>query len=279
MGALAAVYDRLGFTLTPPAQHPFGTGNQLAQLDGNFIELLAVTRPQDIPAALAGHFSFGGYNQDYLKAGDGFSMIALKSHGWQADRAHFEAEGLDLSAPFEFSRLARQPDGTEVTVGFKLTFATHPALPRAVFFTCDHQHEPQHFYKPQFQTHANSAVGIAEVMMVCDDSQTLQPYFEALIGRDAVTALDDGLAVQAGQAMISLTSRSELSERFLGASIGSAGEPRFIGYGVAVRDINVAETAISKGGFAYQRRGNSLWLCSADTSNVIIEFTQTQGSE
>ena len=27
-------YERIGFTLTPRAQHPFGTGNRLAQLQG-----------------------------------------------------------------------------------------------------------------------------------------------------------------------------------------------------------------------------------------------------
>ena len=35
-------YGALGFTLTPPAHHPFGTGNSLVQLDRCFLELLVV---------------------------------------------------------------------------------------------------------------------------------------------------------------------------------------------------------------------------------------------
>ena len=31
-------YQRLGFTLTPRAQHPWGTANHLAQLNGCFLE-------------------------------------------------------------------------------------------------------------------------------------------------------------------------------------------------------------------------------------------------
>ena len=35
--AARAIYRRLGFTLTPPARHPWGTGNSLVQLQGNFL--------------------------------------------------------------------------------------------------------------------------------------------------------------------------------------------------------------------------------------------------
>jgi hypothetical protein len=43
-------YTRLGFTLTPPAQHPWGTANRLVQLQGNFLELLAIADPKKIPS-------------------------------------------------------------------------------------------------------------------------------------------------------------------------------------------------------------------------------------
>ncbi|MBO6820247.1 VOC family protein, partial [Thalassospira sp.] len=34
LDAAIAVYTQLGFTVTPRAVHPFGTGNALIQLDG-----------------------------------------------------------------------------------------------------------------------------------------------------------------------------------------------------------------------------------------------------
>jgi len=272
--ALAANYEHLGFTLTPQAQHPFGTGNQLAQLDGDFIELLSVTQPEDVPAATAEQFSFGAYNQAFVAEGEGFSMLALKSEGWEADRAHFEANGLNVWAPFEFSRLAGQPDGSEVTVGFKLTIANLPELPKAVFFTCDHQHEPKYFYKPQFQNHANRATGLAEVMMIADQPQQLTPAFKGLIGAASVHQYDDSLSIEAGRSVITVTGRSGLSERFLGADIGQVSGTRFVGYGVHVSDIEAAEEVMKTRQFTYQRRGKSLWLCGPETSNVIIEFSE-----
>ncbi len=238
LGAMARSYQNLGFTLTPKAHHPFGTDNQLAQLQNDFIELLSVERLQDITPGTDGRFSFGGYNQDYLQTGDGFSMIALKSDGWEADRATFEGAGLKLFEPFEFSRKAGQPDGTEVTVGFKLTVASTPEIPNAVFFTCDHQHEPQYFYKPRFQSHANTAQHISEVMMIADEPASHLALMKGLFGEGSVSANDGALMVEAGRSVISVTTRSELSERFLGAGIGNKPGARFVGYGVAVGDID-----------------------------------------
>lgn len=278
LDALASRYQGLGFTLTPRAQHPFGTGNQLAQMQGDFIELLSVTQPQDITEPEPGAFSFGAYNRDYLKQSDGFSMIALKSHGWQQDREHFKAHGLDVSAPFEFSRLAGQPDGTEVTVGFKLTIATHPEMPWAVFFTCDHQHEAQYFYKPQFQSHANTATGISEVMMVADQPAKYASYFEALLGEGSVSQHGESLSVQAGGSVISVGTRKDLFERFPGAGLPTGSDARFVGYGISVDDISRAEACVLASGLGYEVRGPSLWLSGSETSNIIIEFTQASAA-
>ena len=275
LDALASVYERLGFTLTPRAQHPFGTGNQLAQMDGSFLELLSVTQPLDIAEATPGVFSFGAYNRDFLSRGEGVSMIALKSKGWQADRAHFQSEGLDVYEPFEFSRLAGQPDGSEVTVGFKLTFATHPGMPWAVFFTCDHQHESQYFYKPQFQNHANTATAIGEVIMVAEDPGIYAAYFESLIGVGSATRHGESLSVQAGDTMISVIKRSDLFERYPGARLVGEGETRFAGFGVNVKNIEAVEKTVIASGFKYYKRGKSLWLSTPETSDVIVEFIET----
>ena len=44
----SAFYRTLGFTTTPRAVHPFGTGNALVQLQGNFIELVGIEFDLDI---------------------------------------------------------------------------------------------------------------------------------------------------------------------------------------------------------------------------------------
>ena len=274
LSTMAGIYEKLGFTLTPQAHHPFGTSNHLAQLGSSFIELLSITKPENISQSKSGLFSFGGYNLMFLSRGDGFSMVALKSNGWEADREHFISCGLDIYDPFEFHRLAEQPDGSEITVGFKLTFATHPEMPWAIFFTCDHQHEPKYFYKQQFQSHANSAIGIAEVMMVARNPGLYKSYFESLIGEKSVTEHDSGLSVDAGSSVINIFRHSDLYERFLGAPNVSDGETQMIGYGIHVQDINVTEKIMQANGLNFQKRGKSIWLSGPETANVILEFSE-----
>src|SRR4051812_44261548 len=70
-------YHRLGFTLTPHAVHPWGTGNSLVQLRGHYLELLGIDAPARIPRLSAEQFSFGGFNADFLSRREGFSMLAL----------------------------------------------------------------------------------------------------------------------------------------------------------------------------------------------------------
>ncbi len=52
--AARSAYAALGFTTTPPALHPWGTGNSLVQLDRSFFEILSVEAPEKIVAASAG---------------------------------------------------------------------------------------------------------------------------------------------------------------------------------------------------------------------------------
>lgn len=180
LGQAAAFYESLGFTLTPDAEHPFGTGNRLVQLRGGFLELLAVTRPELVSEAGPGTFSFGAYNRDFLTGCEGMSMIALESRGAAKDRAEFMAAGLEPAAPFSFSRMARQPDGKDVEIGFDLTFVPRPEAPEAMVFTCAHRHAPEQFYKPAYQAHANTAGRIDAVTIESGDVDATRAFLDAL---------------------------------------------------------------------------------------------------
>lgn len=217
LDAAAATYEAMGFTLTPRAQHAWGTANRLIQFpDKSFIEVLEIERPELIPEhgmkETPPRFSFGAYTRDFLADGEGLSMLVLSGDDSRADAARFAEAGLGGYAPFDFERQARQPDGSEVTVAFSLAFATSQEMPRAAGFTC-HNRFPQNFWKPQYQQHANGAEGLAEVVMVSAEPGEQRPFFESFTGVEA-TAEENGLAFALGPHRLSVMTPQSYAARF-----------------------------------------------------------------
>lgn len=182
-------YEALGFTLTPRATHPFGTGNRLTQFAGSFLEVLTVVDPDKITEADDTCFSFGAFNRDFLAAGEGFSMLVLSSDDADADRARFAAAGLKTYERFDFERTAVQPDGTPRTVAFRLAFTSHDDLPHCGFFTCQNRF-PDNFWKPAFQSHANTARDIAEIALVVGAPARVEPFMSAYANAPATGPAD-----------------------------------------------------------------------------------------
>jgi glyoxalase-like protein len=179
LDAISAAYERLGFTLAPRGQHPFGTGNVVIQLHGNYIELLSVTRPQDVPEHSEERFSFAAFNRDYLARHEGFSMTAFGTPDAVADRNAWSAEGLKTYEPVEFSRMAKLPSGEETRIGFVIAFARSPAAPWLGLFTCQH-FRPDYYEQPQYQAHANTALTVSDVWISGDGALETVDYVAKL---------------------------------------------------------------------------------------------------
>ncbi len=227
----ARQYDSMGFTLTPRAEHPWGTANRLVQFEGrNFLELLEIDRPQLLSehdaAAQPPAFSFGAFNRDFLKTGlEGFAMLVLAGSDSRADVARFKAAGLDTYRPFDFERQATLPDGRKVTVAFSLAIASDAACPRAACFTC-HNQFPENFWKPQFQSHANGAVGVREAVLVAEHPAEHQGFVTGFTGSAAV-AVDGGIATACGPHALSVLTPKAFATRFDGAAVDLSQGPRF----------------------------------------------------
>jgi len=184
--AMRSHYARLGFTVMPCGQHPFGTGNSVIQLHGTFLELLAVTIPQDIPEHRAGHFSFAAFNRDYLARHQGFSMLVLDTPDARADIEAWRAAGLQTYEPFDFSRTAKMADGRETTVSFSLAFVSHPAAPWLGLFACQH-YAPEYFAQPRYLQHANGATAVQDVWIVGETAPDLAGFIHTVTGAKPIS--------------------------------------------------------------------------------------------
>jgi catechol 2,3-dioxygenase-like lactoylglutathione lyase family enzyme len=275
--AARRVYGRLGFTTTPPAVHPFGTGNSLVQLQGSFLELLSVVAPDEIPPMAPGRFSFGAFNREFLARREGMSMLVFQSDDARRDQREFADKGLETYAPFDFSRRATLPDGSAVTVGFSLAFVTDARMPEAAFFVCQ-QHAPEVFWKPDYQRHANGALAVREVIMVAEKPAAFAELFQKLQGETSVVAAEGALRVETALGRVTLLDPPGFAARFPDMPLPRAPDtPHFAGYRVAVADLARAESRLGSSGVVYRRRGASLRVAPADAFGVLLEFTAEKG--
>lgn len=250
----ARAYEKLGFTLTPRAQHPWGTANRLAQFEGkNFIELLEIDRP----SLIAGHayeasppsFSFGAFNRDFLAAGrQGFSMLVLEGKDANADCMRYRKAGLETFAPFHFERQATLPDQRKVTVAFDLAFARTEAMPQAGFFTC-HNRFPENFWKSEYQRHANGASLIREAVAIAPEPKGLAGFLAGFTGAK-VAEVAGGVTARGAATAVSILTPAAFDARFPGAGVDVAAGPRLALAVIAAKKRSGIEPATSAGGLA-----------------------------
>ncbi len=182
----ATAYEGLGFTVTPRADHPFGTSNRLVVLQDTYIEIVSVTDPQRIPTA---GFA-AGVTSRLRERGSGISHVVLSSSDPASDLA--ELGPLATGEIFSFSRPAPQVDGTEVRASFECTFAKGTV--DLGMFLCRHM-VPTAVWNERNQWHPNRALHIEELSLPVQPST-----LDTLATMARTRATDQG--IQAGSTWI-----------------------------------------------------------------------------
>ena len=271
---LRTTMAQIGFTLTPPAEHPFGTGNSLVQLDGFFLEFLHLPNPHLVPNIADGEFGFAAYNADYLKdGGEGISMLVFETADAAAEQARFVQEGLDTYKTFDFSRLAKQPDGEEVTVGFSLAFATHADMPKAAFFYCQ-QHAPQYFWKPEYQRHANTAVAIGEVAMVASNPLHYAGFLESLSQGEMVVSADNLVRVKTPRGALAMYSPAAFETAYGFSAPSLADGPVLAGYRIQVANREVALNQLDAAHVSWRETPSGHAIGPDVASGAVMAFSE-----
>ncbi len=272
LGAVGARFERMGFTLTPRAEHPFGTANQLAILDGNFIELLGVAAPERFPSASAERYSLGAHLDDFLARREGLAFVVLSSSDARADHRRFREAGLDTYEPVDFSRAAAQPGGGEATVSFSIVFALPPEAADAPHFVCQ-QHTPEYFWHGEYQAHPNGARGITEVVLVADRPADLTPYYVALVAPNAVHGEGRRLLVETGRGRIVVLPPEEIEARFPGLDVPvPAARPAIVAMTLACADLARVAGCLDGGAVAYARVEDCLRVGPEAAFGAVVEF-------
>jgi catechol 2,3-dioxygenase-like lactoylglutathione lyase family enzyme len=273
LDAAVALYHGLGFTVGTRNRHPWGTHNHIVQFAGTFIELLTLAEPDKLGSDGFSHL-FGAYNRDFLQRGEGLSLLILQSHDAAADVAEFAAAGIAGSEVLRFEREGRRPDGSPVKLGFSLAFAEDEGAPDIHFATCQ-QHYPENFWNAAFQKHANSATGIAGVVVVAAEPQRHQNFFVAFAGAPAAS-IDGGFAVATPRGSIEVLTPAAYTSRYGVAPPDLARGPRLAALRFAVAEPSLLQGAPELAGMAGLYVGNPTVIGPPDAMGATFAFERAR---
>ncbi len=251
LDAAAEFYRRAGFTVGARNRHPWGTHNHVVQFPGFFIEILTVAEPDKLGGdGLSKHFGIPA--REAIARGDGFSMLVLESTDSAADAADFARSGIGISDVLPFSREAKLPDGSTVTVGFSLVFARDTRSPHTGFFTC-RQQNPAAFWKPDYQRHANGANGVLGVVLAAENPADHHIFLEAFTGVRDLHASSMGIVAHTPRGDVEIMEPAAFHDQF-GATPKPAGEGATLkGLRLSVPDIEAAERVLKANGVTCHR--------------------------
>jgi len=260
--AAGKLYQRLGFDVQPRGIHShMGTANHLMILDGDYIELLGVLKPDPL-------------NAPYKKIADeggALANIALQTDG--ADLAHdaWTKAGLAPEPIIEFSR-GVEIAGTMEKAEFRIVRLPHGARPGVGLFVCD-QRTPQFVYRKEWMNHPNGALHLTGVTVVADDPSAHEAAAAKVFGAAAIAKDKDGFTAKLSRAPIRYVPRSQFAARFGGLQPARTGDHAAV-LGIKVRDIVVAAKVLEQGGIKPVATNDGRLLVPApQAAGVMLEFS------
>ena len=260
LDSIQDTFRRMGFTLTPRGHHTLGSENHCVMFGQDYFELLMV--PQRLPGR--------EYYYDFARIGDGLAAVALKTDNARGAYGELSAAALAPSEPVDFSRPVQLAQGTK-TASFRITQLGLEQTPGGQVFLC------QHFtrdvvWRPEYQTHANTATGLAALAILSPDIAATAAAYERLFDVKA-KVIDEGLLIHTGDTPIAVVSESALGKRLPGVWISARHQPCMAALFIHVSDRNTAERSLRAGGLHPTRMPDgSVAVGAAEAHGVAIIF-------
>ncbi|BBK29981.1 glyoxalase-like protein [Stella humosa] len=260
--AAAADYGRLGFTISPRGTHSahMGTGNHTIMFERDYFELMGVLAPTDANARW----------RELLARREGMSGVALKTDKASGAAAEMRAAGIAAADPVHFARPVDLPGGGKGEAAFDTTQFPPEATPDARMFCCQHL-TPHTVWIAALQRHANSAHGLAEVLLATDDPAEAGAAYARIFDRDTAP-VPGGVAVATGNTPLVLLGPGALAARYPAVDLAALPARGLAGFVVRVRRREDARAALLAGGVAFVEEGRSLVVGPAAARGALIEF-------
>ncbi len=256
-----AAYRRLGFTLSPRAQHSeqMGTANHTIMLQNDYFELLGIRAPTDSNTRW----------RDALSQGEGLAGMAAQTSGALDAHKAWRAQGYAPSDVRAFSRAVTRANGTKMEAKFEMTSLPSGALPGASIFACA-QLTRDAVWLPELMQHPNTACAIRKFTIVTRDPAGDAAKWSRALPGSSQNTIDGGVQIRVAQNAIDLIDPTTAGKRH-GFS-GAADRPRAIAIEYAVKDIAACRAALAKGGVSASPDRDRTTVPAREACGVALVF-------
>jgi hypothetical protein len=199
--AAAALLDRMGFLLTPYAEHvhagdggpvPAGSANQCIMLESGYLEVL--TAVGDTPIASEVRAALGRYT--------GLHLAAFCVADASAERERLVSAGFPQRPAVTLARETTTAEGKACTLRFTVVRPEVGCLAegRVQFLT---HHSPDALWQRRWLEHPNTARGLTDVLFCVTDPREASRRYERYLGRPA-EAVDGGYVLRVERGRLAL---------------------------------------------------------------------------
>lgn len=256
-----AAYRRLGFTLSPRAQHSeqMGTANHTIMLQSDYFELLGVRVPTESNQRW----------RDALSHGEGLAGLAVQTSGAAAAHEAWRRQGHVPGDVRAFSRVVERPGGIRMDAKFEIVSLPNGTLPGASIFACA-QLTRDAVWLPELMEHPNTACAVRKFTIVTRDPTGDAAKWGRALPGSTRKMIEGGAQIRVAQNAIDLIDPATAAKRFgLG---GPADRPRAIAIEFAVGDVAVCRTALAKGDAPVETDGDRTTVPAREACGVVLAF-------
>ncbi len=253
---LAAVFERLGFCLTPLAHHAGGrTGNRCVMLrDGGYLELLSTIN--------------GGTSATldrFLARYAGAHMAAFEIEDEAAAFARLRQVWPSVPDPYDTARAidAADPGGEQA----RFTLITPPDPPEGRFHLIRHATR-EALWQARFLNHPNNALALTEFILTAPQPATTAAWFSTLAGRPITPDPLGGYVLDLRRGHVRFLPPNAAAA-LLGAG-GAAARPGIAGITISTADAGAAIQALAAArGIPSQQIGSAQLI---EAGGVVLRF-------
>ena len=252
-------FSALGFQLTPRGRHTLGSVNHLAMFATDYLELLGF--PRD-----------GETRPEITRFPEGLNGLVFKTG--DADIVHREAQaaGLPVLPVQSFSRPVSLSAETR-DARFRTTRLDADKVEMGRVYFCEHL-TPELVWRPEWQSHPNTACSIVRVVVATPDPQRTAALFRGLFGPEAVADRDGRRLIVAGAAQVDLATPNMVAAEFGEMAAEAAGRAEYMtALGLKVASLAAAAQQL-RGVPGVRIEPERMVVSAAAAFNTTIVFTE-----